>query len=1119
MAKRFLSAPDAGSRLASARAWLAGYRSDAELLVVAANADAANELLRSAVCDSNLGAVFGWQRATLGRLGAQFAAPALAEKELVPVSGLGAHAVVARAVHALRQRGALGRFRAVAAMPGFVRAAARTFEELRMARAIPEALSDVAPELGELVAEILAELARRRLVDRAQVFELAARAARGGDAAAHPQLGLPILLLDIPLWSAAEAALTEALVAAAPEALATFPAGDERTERRLAALGFSIEFPSQSSKSSQHANASSLQRMQSHLFEDTAPGERALDRGVVVLSAPGESRECVEVARRLLAAARRGVAFDRMAVLLRSPDEYRSHLEEALRRAGIPAHFARGAVQPDPAGRAFAALLACAAEGLSARRFAEYLSFGELPDATGDGTPPEAALRAERWVVPDVELVPRAVSEALGANETGHQGREDEIWRAEAEFDAVQVEDPDSVAVTGGTLRAPRRWEKLLVDAAVIGGRERWERRLEGLERELTLQLEEREDSDVPATERVQRQLADLAALRAYALPLIGALAALPERATWGQWSDALSALASRALRNPARVLSALAELAPMAEVGPVDLEEVRLVLSRRLLEVAVLPSTSRHGKVFIAPTEAARGLAFDVVCVPGLAEKLFPREIREEPLLLDRARRELAAVQGVELATNEDRVRNERLALRLAIGAAQNELVLSYPRLDLEKSRPRVPSFYALEALRAGEGVLPGFAELAARAETVSDTRVGWPAPRLPEDAIDDAEHDLALLDSILRLDEQQRVGTARYLLGANPHLGRALRFRARRWIRRWTPADGLVEPDGPAALALAPHRLAARSYSATALENFAKCPYRFFLQAILRLAPREMPEGVDEMNPLQRGSLVHEVQFELYCQLRDDGLLPVKRENLVAARATLDTVLDAVAAQYREELAPAIDRVWDDGVATVRTDLREWLRLASEDTSGFVPVRFELAFGLPKGRDRDIHSRAEPVPLDAGLTLRGSIDLVERDAAGRLRVTDHKTGKVRMDKGSVSNGGTALQPVLYALAAEKLFPDDEVLEGRLYYCTTTGGFEERSVPLDAHARRSAEVLAGAIDGALDAGFLPAYPAPGACRFCDYRVVCGPYEELRTAQKPAGPDVLRALAELRDLP
>jgi hypothetical protein len=44
--------------------------------------------------------------------------------------------------------------------------------------------------------------------------------------------------------------------------------------------------------------------------------------------------------------------------------------------------------------------------------------------------------------------------------------------------------------------------------------------------------------------------------------------------------------------------------------------------------------------------------------------------------------------------------------------GAAERQICFSYPRLDLEQGRPRVPSFYALEALRASEGRLPDFSE-----------------------------------------------------------------------------------------------------------------------------------------------------------------------------------------------------------------------------------------------------------------------------------------------------------------------------------------------------------------------------------------------------------------------
>ncbi len=1088
MGAKLLRSAGAAARIGRARQWLVSRAAGEEVLVLAASARAASELLRSAALER--GAGFGWHRATLSSLARELATPALVERQLAPVGGLAAEAVVARVVDRLRERDRLGRYAAVANGPGLARALLRSLQELRFARVDRVELAAVDPELAALADAYGAGLAEAGLADRAAVYELAVEV--GADASVrHPWLGLPSLLLDVPVETELEAALLGALVRRAPELLATLPRGDEASEQRL------VELLGAEPECLDGAAAGSLERLQRHVFE-SAPAPAEADDRVVVLSAPGESRECVEIARRALHLAESGVPFDRMAVLLRSVEEYRAHLEEAFGRAGVPLLFERGALRPEPAGRAFASLLACAAENLSARRFAEYLSLGELPDATPDGAPPPSLTAAERWVAPDEELVTAAVAEALGERLVP---------------ESTASTDPEERSVREGSLRAPRRWEALLVDAAVIGGSERWQQRLDGLARQLELDLAELEDPESAKAEALRRACRDLASLRDYALPLIADLVALPRRATWGRWLDALAALATRGLRRPERVLAVLAELAPMAGVGEVDLAEVRAVLTPRLVAAAAPPPRRRAGQGYAGPAETARGLAFDVVFVPGLAERLFPRRIEEDPILLDETRRRLHPA----LPTRPQRVAHERRILRLAVGAAGSQLVLSYPRLDLDQGRPRVPSFYGLEVLRAVEGRLPGFDELQRRAERVGDARVGWPAPRRPTDAIDQAEHDLALLDGLLDRDEEKSVGTARYLLGANPHLGRALRFRGRRWRGGWTVADGIVRPSAAARRALRRHALAERSYSPTALQHYAACPYRFFLQAVLRLAPREVPVALEDVDPLTRGSLVHDVQFRLLTRLREEGLLPVRAENLARARELLDEILTREAERYRDDLAPAIERVWLDAVDSIQADLREWLRRASLDESGFVPWRFELAFGLSGRRERDARSTREAVRLACGLRLRGSVDLVERRDGGTLRVTDHKTGKSRVSPGAVIAGGEALQPVLYALAAEQLEPGARVESGRLYYCTSAGGFDEVSVPLDDAARRSAEVLAATVGRALEEPFLPAAPARGACRFCDYVSVCGPSEETRTARK--SPRELAPLRALRELP
>jgi CRISPR/Cas system-associated exonuclease Cas4 (RecB family) len=172
-------------------------------------------------------------------------------------------------------------------------------------------------------------------------------------------------------------------------------------------------------------------------------------------------------------------------------------------------------------------------------------------------------------------------------------------------------------------------------------------------------------------------------------------------------------------------------------------------------------------------------------------------------------------------------------------------------------------------------------------------------------------------------------------------------------------------------------------------------------------------------------------------------------------------------------------------------------------------VPRHFELSFGLEVQRTErptDPRSVAAAVGLDCGIQLRGSIDLVERHRSGLMRVTDHKTGKADAKPDQIIAGGTALQPLFYALAAEKLFAGEaEISCGRLYFCTSRGGFAALEIAVDDPARASAMQVANTIGAAIADAFLPAYPAKDECARCEYRVVCGPHEERRVALKPRG--------------
>lgn len=1082
--RQLIVSSSAKVRLDAAQAWLASFRCDREVLVLVPHTIAADQVVHALVADG--GSRLGIQRFTLNRLASRLAAPELARRQILPCTSLSLTAVVTRAAYRVVEAGDAGRLARVAKRPGFPRAMARTFEDLRAA-GVPwdqvRALPDAAP-ITPFLAAVEEELTRSRLCDRAEIFSIAIEVIASGRAGLAD---LPLLVLDLPLNDASEERFLAAILARSGDSFATAAAGDGAGIDALqAVLGVA---PTLAQADNPESSLSNLQR---HLFQDTRPAVRPLDGTVSLASWPGEARECVEIARRIQAEAARGVPFDRMAVLLRAPGVYRAHLEEALRRAGIPAWFARGSTRPDPSGRALLALLACAAEGYTARRFAEYLSLSQVPPS---GVTAEGA-----WTPPEEELL------ALTLEPAGE-------GRAPSAASEDQDLDPDA-ATLEGTLRAPWRWERLLVDAAVIGGADRWRRRLAGLKEELAVRRGELEEDDARA-DALERTASDLEHLTGFALPLIEQLAALPREAPWADWLTSLKELAVSALREPTGVLRVLAELDPLGPVGPVSLTAVQHVLTPRLRDLSVPPESRPDGAVFVAPVEMARGLSFEVVCVPGLAEKLFPQRILQDPLLPDEARHALGA-SG--LATRALRIAQERLALRLAASAATRHLALSWPRIELENARARVPSFYALEALRAAEGQLPGLDELTRRAESRGLAHLGWPAPERPEDAIDDTEFDLATLARLKDADPATSVGAAAYLLGANPHLARALRARARRWRKGWSFSDGLVDPDAEAMAALARHKVGARAYSPTALESFSVCPYRFLLQAIHQLKPREDIEALDVLDPLTRGALIHEVQFRLLGALRADKQLPLEPQRLEVAFGQLDTAVDRVATEYRERLAPAIARVWDDAIEAIRLDLREWLRRVAEEAQEWTPTHFELAFGLPKHLrpEADPASVRDPVKVLDRALLRGSIDLIEARADGTLRVTDHKTGKVRVEEGSIVWGGRALQPVLYALAAERLF-EKPVDSGRLYYCTSDGEFTERRMALDTASRTHAQTVLDVIGRAIDQGFMPAVPIRDACDTCDYRVVCGPHEGVRVSRKRR--ERLADLTALRDLP
>ncbi|HVP70444.1 MAG TPA: hypothetical protein VMS45_03905, partial [Gemmatimonadaceae bacterium] len=211
-------------------------------------------------------------------------------------------------MHRVLDGGGGGAFARIARRPGFPHAMARTFQELRAARlagASRRALADTSPDLLALVTAMETELDRMKVVDRALVFEIATGALGEGPGRESER---PVLLLDLALADELERRLIASLATGARRVFATAAEGDrtaiDMLERTLSAPATLVG----------GEDSSSLERLQKHLFQESAPQPRALDASVALASWPGEARECVEIARGLQTQAAQGIPFERMAI-------------------------------------------------------------------------------------------------------------------------------------------------------------------------------------------------------------------------------------------------------------------------------------------------------------------------------------------------------------------------------------------------------------------------------------------------------------------------------------------------------------------------------------------------------------------------------------------------------------------------------------------------------------------------------------------------------------------------------------------------------------------------------------------------------------------------------------
>jgi ATP-dependent exoDNAse (exonuclease V) beta subunit len=439
--------------------------------------------------------------------------------------------------------------------------------------------------------------------------------------------------------------------------------------------------------------------------------------------------------------------------------------------------------------------------------------------------------------------------------------------------------------------------------------------------------------------------------------------------------------------------------------------------------EAQAATAAEGHDGVRIMTVHNAKGLEFGVVAVPDLSRRLLGGG-RPPLLAIGREEEPRVGLRLVRLGSPkidlfdyaalceeaQDREAEEELRLfHVAATRARQRLILS----GVVNPKPAGDS--------RGKPVVERLVEaLGVPRDEDSSVPVAAPAPRPGLEA----EFAPSRLEVRVNLPSPERAAELR---------------RARRRAAAERPLG-----EGPPPLVeRQPPVVPARPLSYTAISAYEECPYRFYMERVLGLAPRGRAfrpygtessatvRGAGEAGPGDLGNAGGPAGAE-----DESAGLPSAREERTARGAVVHALLEWSQAHGWSE--PSAELALRHGVAAglasetpkpresaVSTHARGFAEELLEPVRRWIasPLRERLASGGSR-------VRAEvPILLPVGGTvLRGSIDLlVEREGAPPL-VLDYKTD--RLDGGSPAEkaAGYEVQRTIYALAVAEALGVDEV-------------------------------------------------------------------------------------------
>ena len=219
---------------------------------------------------------------------------------------------------------------------------------------------------------------------------------------------------------------------------------------------------------------------------------------------------------------------------------------------------------------------------------------------------------------------------------------------------------------------------------------------------------------------------------------------------------------------------------------------------------------------------------------------------------------------------------------------------------------------------------------------------------------------------------------------------------------------------------------KLREKHYSVTELETYANCPFQYYVDKVLRYRVEEEDEE-DEPSALEKGSLIHEVLFELFNNRRKNSepqIVECSNEDFDKAKLQLDEVLERISENKRlERKDKKISKdnlFWNIEIEKQRVALHKWLDAERKYDLSVMPRYFEVSIGRTQGNCDVELSQQEPVSI-GNVNMTGKIDRIDVGAAS-FNVIDYKTGSSKIGIQDILEGRSIQIPIYLQIAKQLL-------------------------------------------------------------------------------------------------